>query len=592
MPRLKGQVPLSRSTIESATDEAVAMAAHSAGSMIKGLTKADHGQISLAVADAIEEGWTEARLAKRVRQVVGLGAKNMQAVDNYRAALINKGMSPAKARREADAYATRLAKQRAAVIAQHEVRKALADGLRATWEEQQELGELSSHAVKVWRTHPDEKRCPTCKNLNGRKSAIRGGTYVSKAGGVLVGPPAHPNCRCHEVVVDRGIVKSDGTITDEEVSKGQVKRVRTPAGVRFYGLPIGAPITPGVAGRKKHRAYRNFGHKLLSDAEAQRDNPHQKYGVKYKMGDHPTDEAVTEHAEQVRSYILSHYIDWKSIAEDEEDFDTGDMESDEDFVSSVAASMKYDAAHGDVSMMVPGRLLTQILEEGRIKSQFETNTSGGLLDQRTRAMAEARWGPTVTTKAKDRPVYGFIQRPGEESIDYAGHYGNVQIVFKKDVRKRTTVTFGDSLNHDQQLAVPIVDLDTVSDDRFLASVGTSATAPYAAMNVPVGDDDMGDPFHYYDFDYIEAQIHGGLPVSDIEEVVIRGTTWLGFLDEWQNGFQSTDFEDRLRHRFGDDIDIDDYNDHYAKYEWEEEWVPFVNMMNKAKELNITVVGGF
>lgn len=237
------------------------------GVQITDLSKSELQAVRKIISDSLYNGWTPHRTASRISQIVGLSKRQMNSVANHRAALIKQGKTDSQADRAAESLAKRLRKQRGRLVAQHEARRAQTAAQRLLWKSQQDAGTLSPYAVRVWRTAKDELRCPSCRALNGRRMSLRTDEQL---------PPMHPNCRCTMELVDEGVVKAafkydehdvvakarvrdgdgdgDGFIYDDTprhngvvvltyddiISK--IRRVRTPAGERRYGLPIGAPI--------------------------------------------------------------------------------------------------------------------------------------------------------------------------------------------------------------------------------------------------------------------------------------------------------------------------------------------------------------
>ena len=93
-------------------------------------------------------------------------------------------------------------------------------------------------------------------------------------------------------------------------------------------------------------------------------------------------------------------------------------------------------------------------EDGRVKNQFETGTSGGSLDHEMRRDCEKRaMGVPESTAPAERPVYGYMskigQLPGNSGTDEfernVRHYGQVRVLLKDEVLARSTITHGDSL---------------------------------------------------------------------------------------------------------------------------------------------------
>lgn len=143
-----------------------------------------------------------------------------------------------------------------------------------------------------------------------------------------------------------------------------------------------------------------------------------------------------------------------------------------------------------VVVNVPPNVLSQIIGDGRIKSQFETKTSKGLLDTYARQTAETRmFGTHPEVSAKNRTIYGHVMNEGvDDSIQQVAiHYGRTAIVLKKDVAERTTFTVGDSL------------MNGSKPSRI--------------------NDPKDSSYSFWDAIYTEAQIHGQVKVSDIAYIV-------------------------------------------------------------------------
>ncbi len=134
--------------------------------------------------------------------------------------------------------------------------------------------------------------------------------------------------------------------------------------------------------------------------------------------------------------------------------------------------------------------------DGRFKSQFETGDSMGLYDPKVRKKVEASlFGyNTTTTSPEKRPIYGSIDPDGPlNPASSTWRYGDVRVVLKDNVKDRTTFTPTDSL--------------------------TGATVPSPIKNPGRHSIslNMDDPYA----GYIETQIHGGVKMSDIAEIVIK-----------------------------------------------------------------------
>jgi hypothetical protein len=189
--------------------------------------------------------------------------------------------------------------------------------------------------------------------------------------------------------------------------------------------------------------------------------------------------------------------------------------------AQMADHLKATFADRKVAVRVTPTNLGKILDDGRMKTQFESGTSSGLFLRDTRSELEGRlFGLAEDADPKIRPIYGYVMIDGERpagvrETDALSAYGRIQVVLKDSVRDRTTAMIGDSLdlfgvgrpspinNPDWRSFTP---LSRGSFGRALGDQGIDRT--------------YGDAFHK-DL-YAEAQIHGGVNVSDIEEVVLPG----------------------------------------------------------------------
>jgi SPP1 gp7 family putative phage head morphogenesis protein len=172
--------------------EAVAVAEESAAEMVTAITDEIMQAIRAVVVRSIRDGIPVYDSAKQVRDLVGMNAQQAQAAMNYRAELIQSGLSPEDVNTAMDKYVAKKIRQRALMIARTETMKALNDGSVSRWKQDQADGYLGPGATKEWMATEDEVTCPQCSTLDG--IAVPLGEDFPDDGGE--GPPAHPNCRC------------------------------------------------------------------------------------------------------------------------------------------------------------------------------------------------------------------------------------------------------------------------------------------------------------------------------------------------------------------------------------------------------------
>jgi len=186
-------------------------------------------------------------------------------------------------------------------------------------------------------------------------------------------------------------------------------------------------------------------------------------------------------------------------------------------------------------------VLAGIAMDGRIKSQFETGKSDGMLDPNFRSKAESMlfgidhhdddedlWdedgGRKPGSKIKEfppalRPIYGYA-KDEDDDFDVASEYGRYQLVLKNSVRERTTITGGDSLDYsfDDPRYMPSP-IDSPSVVSFTNHSDPDEAANFAAVAANGGLGNTKDiRAHVRYSGYLEVQIHGGVKLSDVKKL--------------------------------------------------------------------------
>jgi hypothetical protein len=153
--------------------------------------------------------------------------------------------------------------------------------------------------------------------------------------------------------------------------------------------------------------------------------------------------------------------------------------------------------------------LHQVLDSGRVKSQFETHSSGGILAPDERENVEHKmFGYPLGLPHHARPIYGYLTNDPSQHHPGAYPYGRHTLVLHRPrVWHRTSAFIGDTLDHQGygHSAHPVQDF------------GLS------------GFHDHVDPRKWrldkYDYDqdvpYTEAHFHGGVGLRDIHYAVLH-----------------------------------------------------------------------
>ena len=168
----------------------------------------------------------------------------------------------------------------------------------------------------------------------------------------------------------------------------------------------------------------------------------------------------------------------------------------------------------DIGIRIRGDNLEKVLDSGEFKNLFETGTSGGCTDTKTRRRAEDNaFGFAVDTLDEDRPIYGMmipnldVSRTADD-IDYilngpGGHYGDgVTVVINKNkVRHNSSFTLGDSLDDEGMVAGSLFD-DAIYNGgswEFLSGIDSLMDSSKSVSKKLT---------ETFEEKYIEVQIHG------------------------------------------------------------------------------------
>jgi hypothetical protein len=159
-----------------------------------------------------------------------------------------------------------------------------------------------------------------------------------------------------------------------------------------------------------------------------------------------------------------------------------------------------------------------VIKDGRFKTQHETRESNGAYKPALRKEAElAIAGVPLDTKSAERPIYGYlaVQNDGTTpntspyntdkwNVNNAGvgQYGEVRVVLKDSVKERTSYTIPDSLDRN---AIP----QPLSRNSKADLINAGA---YYDLSQSHGG--------YQRESYAEAQVYGGVKISDIKAVYV------------------------------------------------------------------------
>lgn len=216
-------------SFDTANPEAERWARERSSDAITGIDEETRAAITKAVrpiiAGGFSRGETVQRMARRIREHVGLTVRDSNAVDAFRARLLeaNPGslvragklptLEPGKGRysirvrvpagglterqleRAVQKYSDLLLNKRAIRIARTETMRASNQGQLQLWQQNRAAGLLTGNEKKVWIVTPDDDLCPVCRPMAGQKVGLTESFDTGRFGKVK-SPPAHPQCRC------------------------------------------------------------------------------------------------------------------------------------------------------------------------------------------------------------------------------------------------------------------------------------------------------------------------------------------------------------------------------------------------------------
>lgn len=164
-----------------------------AAELVTAVSESVRRGIREAVAGGTARGTHGTTLAREVRQIIGLDERGARAVGNFRAAQAKAGVDRETINARAEAYAERLLRNRADLIARTETFRAVNEGRKDLWSELVSEGVVEAAAVsRRWVSSRDERVDDICNALDGEVA----GLDEDFPGGYRAPPDPHPDCRC------------------------------------------------------------------------------------------------------------------------------------------------------------------------------------------------------------------------------------------------------------------------------------------------------------------------------------------------------------------------------------------------------------
>ena len=180
--------------------------------------------------------------------------------------------------------------------------------------------------------------------------------------------------------------------------------------------------------------------------------------------------------------------------------------------AAVAKEALQEIAQSQIATRLWGGELDNIVKDGGFKSlnEIPTDSKYGVSasEQYRAARSELENGVWRTPKEGVQPIYGYLDVDNPAYQEGVSLYGDVKITLKDRISGRTTVTAGDSLNH-RLTPVRLSELRNKkvnADDVMRASRNNAFSEFGRDKKIQV--------------EYVEAQIHGGVKLSDFKSVTL------------------------------------------------------------------------
>lgn len=192
----------------------------------------------------------------------------------------------------------------------------------------------------------------------------------------------------------------------------------------------------------------------------------------------------------------------------------------EEEINCIGDNIQKIIDENEYSMRVRADILDKILDDGRFKNQFETNTSGGLLDLKSRKEASEQLFGNFGLKIDgiDREKYGYLGLKDfieDDRTSFTSQYGNCIIHFDKNkLKNMVTYTIEDSL---EPTSGKIIIAGNAENARAngIRNTWLKSTSNMFKENEDISLDDL---LSASGSDYFELQYHGEIRTDVIKEI--------------------------------------------------------------------------
>jgi hypothetical protein len=192
-------------SFELTNPEAVAALERLGADMVTNVSDETIVALREALTDAYRNGKTGSKVAKEIRDLIGLTRRDVIALGKLEADLaaqVEAGeITQAQADKFLDKWTKAKIRYRAQVIAEHELNRAGNMGQQMLWNQAEAEGLMPKTARREWVVTPDDRLCVLCAPMAGQQVAI-GQPYTATTGAMIMTPQdIHVRCRCSQRLV-------------------------------------------------------------------------------------------------------------------------------------------------------------------------------------------------------------------------------------------------------------------------------------------------------------------------------------------------------------------------------------------------------
>ena len=422
---------------------------------------------------------------------------------------------------------------------------------------------------KIWQTLSDNRTSERCLSLSGQKRELNE-DFQAGDGWTGQNPPAHPYCRSR--VTSRAANKNYTKDIDERFAK--MPPVAAPTS-ELLADPLSDPLPK----KKKVEAEDTAGlgtkpiktpkvtKPVVEDVPEPAPKPAKEKKAKTPktpkvpvaakeetpVAPTPIEKPPKKNTPKVEKVVasqsdkkvpLTYKENEKKLAQDRQAWVNISSEKD---VQLAEENIKRILEDANLMIRVPSSsTIEKIIESERFKTQFETGKSRGVQNQKKREEVESALFGEKSVPPEQRAIYGYLGTPeGDKKNENGGKldgYGQISVKLKDSVKDRSTMMGGDSLmemtDRNGKIDTSIGRYTSKVTDPKIGSFGSAHNLDLMVDRFGMDyDDETEQEIHpgvqrlkaiqeaktpqdlrTIGGDYLEAQMHGQVLASDIEEI--------------------------------------------------------------------------